>query len=39
MIKFFQKLRQNLIMENRTERLKTVQWTVLVKGPARHAGK
>jgi hypothetical protein len=39
MIKFFRHIRQSLLMENRTERLDTVQWTVLVKGPARSVGK
>jgi hypothetical protein len=38
MIKFFRHIRQNLLMENRTERIENVQWTFLVNVPACRAG-
>ena len=39
MLKYLRKIRQNLIIGNRTERLKTVQRTVLVMEPACRVGK
>jgi hypothetical protein len=38
MIKFFRHIRKSLLMENKTEHLETVQWTVLVMEPACRVG-
>lgn len=38
MIKFFRHIRQNLLMENRTERKENVQWTFLVNETACREG-
>ncbi len=38
MIKFFPRIRQNPIMENRTERKENVLQTFLVNGPACRVG-
>ncbi len=38
MIKFFRKIRKNLLMENRAERLENVMWIFLVNEPACRVG-